>query len=156
MGIINKKNVKYAIKLQIINFIVLSIFLTNFSNNIFTNNLLHFGPNTNFLGLNINSWSKYISIVIFLIFFEIINTFSFKIYTNWYRNNVKNPDNKNLFFTKSNTIKNITLWKIITWTSKMFNLSILFTSKQIQFSFIQFITRTIISNFIDFKCIQNK
>ena len=61
-----------------------------------------------------------------------------------------------VYFSKSDTIKNITLWKIITWISKMFNLSILFTSKQIQFSFIQFITRLLISNFIDSKYIENK
>ena len=51
---------------------------------------------------------------------------------------------------------NITIWKTITWISKMFKLSILFTSKQLQFSFVQFITRLIVSNMIDSKCIELK
>lgn len=156
MSIINKKNVKFAIKLQIVNILVLFLFFVTFSNNILTKQLFHIGPNSNFLGLKINTWDKYFSIIIFLIIFEIINTFSFKIYTNWYRNNVKNPKNEHIFFSKSETLINITIWKTITWISKMFKLSILFTSKQLQFSFVQFITRLIVSNMIDSKCIELK
>ena len=97
MSIINKKNVKFAIKLQIVNILVLFLFFATFSNNILTKQLFHIGPNSNFLGLNINTYHKYFSIIIFLIIFEIINTFSFKIYTNWYRNNVKNPKKMNIY-----------------------------------------------------------
>ena len=152
MGIINKKNIKFAIKLQILNFIILFIFI-NKSSNIFKNKLFHFGPNSTLLGININSWDKYWCIVILLILFEAISTYSFKIYTNWYRNNIKDPNHKHIFFSKKETIFNISIWKTISWISRILKMSILFSSEQLQFSLIQFITRLIVSNIIDYKYI---
>ena len=155
MALINKKNIKLAIRLQIINFIILFVFLTK-SSNIFVNKLFHFGPNTSFLGININSWKKYYCIIFLLITFEAISTYSFKIYTNWYRNNIKDPKHNRIFFSKSETIFNISIWKTISWISKMLKMSILFSSEQIQFSLIQFVTRLIVSNIIDYKYIEPK
>lgn len=156
MSIINKKNIKFAVKLQVLNFIILFFFLTKFSNNIFINKLFHIGPNSKFLGINIDSWKKYWCIVILLIVFEAISTYSFKIYTNWYRNNIKDPKHNHIFFSKSETIFNISIWKTISWISKILKMSILFSSEQLQFSFIQFITRLIVSNIIDYKYIEPK
>ena len=155
MGIINKQNIKLAIKLQIVNFIILFVIL-NKSSNIFVNKLFHFGPNTNFLGMNINSWNKYWKVVILLIIFETISTYSFKIYTNWYRNNIKDPKHNHILLSKTETIFSISLWKTISWISKMLKMSILFSSQQIQFPLIQFITRLIVSDIIDYKYIEPK
>ena len=155
MGIINKRNIKLAIKLQIVNFIILFVIL-NKSSNIFVNKLFHFGPNTNFLGMNIDSWNKYWKVVILLIIFEAISTYSFKIYTNWYRNNIKDPKHNHILLSKTETIFSISLWKTISWISKMLKMSILFSSQQIQFPLIQFITRLIVSDIIDYKYIEPK
>ena len=155
MGIINKQNIKLAIKLQIVNFIILFVIL-NKSSNIFVNKLFHFGPNTNFLGMNVDSWNKYWKVVILLIVFEAISTYSFKIYTNWYRNNIKDPKHNNILLSKTETIFSISLWKTISWISKMLKMSILFSSQQIQFPLIQFITRLIVSDIIDYKFIEPK
>ena len=155
MGIINKRNIKLAIKLQIVNFIILFVIL-NKSSNIFVNKLFHFGPNTNFLGMNIDSWNKYWKVVILLIIFEAISTYSFKIYTNWYRNNIKDPKHNHILLSKTETIFSISLWKTISWISKMLKMSILFSSQQLQFPLIQFITRLIVSDIIDYKYIEPK
>ena len=85
-----------------------------------------------------------------------MNTFSYKIYKNWYNNLVKDPKSKKILFDKNTTIKYITIWKSITWFTKMFNLTLFMTTKQLQFSFPQFISRLIMSNIIDYEYIKYK
>ena len=159
-NIINKKNINFAIKLQIFIIILLLIFLFYFGN-FNDKNFFHIGPSNeeveiNIFGYNINSWNKWFVFMIILIIIQLMNTFSYKIYKNWYNNLVKDPKSKKILFDKNTTIKYITIWKSITWFTKIFNLTLFMTTKQLQFSFPQFISRLIMSNIIDYEYIKYK
>ena len=164
-NIINKKTVSLAVVLQIIVFSFLIFFLLKYGNifekNSFGSQFLHFGPSDNninidIFGNNIDTWEKWLIFMAILIVIEMINTYSYKIYKNWYRNLVKDPKSNNILFNKNTTILYISVWKLITWFSKIFQLTLFITTKQLQFTVPQFLSRLIISNIIDYKYIQNK
>jgi hypothetical protein len=163
--IINKKTVSIAVVLQIIVFSFIIFFLYNYGNifdkSSFGNQFFHFGPsnsdiNINIFGNNIDSWKKWTFFMITLIFIEIINTYSYKIYKNWYNNLVKDPKSKKILFSKKITLLYISVWKLMTWFSKMLQLTLFITTKQLQFTIPKFLSRLIISNIIDYKYIENK
>lgn len=163
--IINKKTVTISVILQIFVFCFMIYFLI-FHGNIlkkdsFGNQFIHIGPsneniNIDIFGNNIDTWNKWILFMVALVIIEMINTYSYKIYKNWYRNLVKDPKSKKILFSKTLTLIYISIWKLITWFSKIFQLTLFITTKQLQFTIPQFLSRLIISNIIDYKSIQNK
>lgn len=87
---------------------------------------------------------------------EVINTYSYKIYKNWYRNIIKDPKSKKTLINKKTSLVYISIWRSITWFSKILNLTLLITNKQLQFTFPKFISNLIVSNIIDYEFIKDK
>ena len=154
--IINKGNVKKAVSLQLINFIML-IILIFFIGNVNKGSgktFFHFGPTSNnitveIFGLDVDSWKKWLLVIVFLLVFEGINTFSYKIFKNWYRNYVQDPKSATLKMDKKEAFWNIFIFRAITQVSQYFKWAILIITKQFQFILPQYLIRLIISMYID-------
>jgi hypothetical protein len=164
-NILNEKTIRNAVYLQVFNFILLIILFIYFSdffkNNSTTNKFFHIGPTNNnikvdIFGFNINTWNKWFTFIAIFIFIEIINTYSYKIYKNWYRNIIKDPKSKKTIINKKKTLIYISIWRFTTWFSKIINLTLIITTKQLQFTFPKFLSNLIISNIIDYEFIKNK
>jgi hypothetical protein len=161
--ILSKNNIKNAIKLQVFSLILLISLILIFSdfNSKTAKNMFHFGIATsdvpiNVFGININSTKKYILLIIWIIITEAINTWSHKIYKNWYRNKVLDPKSKEVGMKNSKALWLINIWEIVVFIPKMFKWLILITTGQIQFLIPSFITRRLVSNMIDSKFLNEK
>ena len=155
--IINENNVDKAVSMQIFNIIILGFFvffIAKVKNNS-SLNFFHLGPSNNnvlvdIFGLNIDSWKKWIYLIIFLLIFEGINTFSHKIYKNWYWNYVQDPKSDSLNMNKRKAFQNIIIFRIITEILKYFKWGLLIVTKQFQFILPQYIIKLILSLYIDY------
>lgn len=161
--ILSKNNIKNAINLQIISLVILISLILLFSDfkSKVARNMFHFGVGTdeipiNVFGININSIHKYILLIFWIIITEAINTWSHKIYKNWYRNKVLDPKSKEVGMKNSKALWLINIWEIVVFIPKMFKWLILITTGQIQFLIPTFITRRIVSNIIDSKLLNEK
>ena len=161
--ILSKNNIKNAIKLQILSLAILISLILLFSDfkSKVAKNMFHFGVGTdeipiNVFGININSIHKYILLIFWIIITEAINTWSHKIYKNWYRNKVLDPKSKEVGMKNSKALWLINIWEIVVFIPKMFKWLILITTGLIQFLIPTFITRRIVSNLIDSKLLNEK
>ena len=119
-SIINSSNVNLAVKGQIFNLILIFIFIfiIGDTSNSMSRELLHFGPSTdvinvNIFGININNWNKWFLVILFLVIYEVINTFSHKIFKTWQRYYVQDPKSEHIGMSKENAFYNIRNNKII-------------------------------------------
>ena len=159
--IINRSNVRLAIGLQIIHISVLIlgiIYLGNFKSG---SSFLNIGPGDknnpiNIFGFNIDTWEKWSLLIFFLIFSEMIQTFSGKIYNNWYKNIVSDPKSNEIGMDNHEAMYIINIWDITTWISKIFKWSVFIFTKQLQFMLPQFIAYLFISNKINHRYIISK
>lgn len=163
--VVNYQTVSLSVFLQVINLIFLITFLVYNGNFVkkgsIGNKLIHFGPSNNFikidiLGFKINNWQKWLLVILFLVIFEAINTYSYKIYKNWYRNLVSDPKSNRILMEKPVAMIYITIWRIITWIFGLFKWLLFIITKQIQFMLPMFVSRLIISNIIDLKYMETK
>lgn len=163
--IINERTIKNAIYLQVFNFILLVslfIYFGDFTKkNSLTNKFFHLGPSNDSIkvdvfGFNIDNWNKWAGFILIFILIEIINTYSYKIYKNWYRNIIKDPKSDKTLIDKKTSLVYISIWRFITWFSKILNLTLLITNKQLQFTFPKFFSNLIVSNIIDYEFIKDK
>ena len=164
-NVINAKSLTCAILAQSLNFILLLAFLLFFGN--FSkkggmgSEFIHFGPSSKYIkidifGFKINSWKKWLILIIFLIIIEVLNTFAWKIYKSWYRNLVSDPKSKKILISKSRSLVYITIWEFTTWFSEIFQWILLIITKQLQFVIPQFIARLLVSNIIDYHYLKTK
>ena len=164
-NVINAQTITCAIVAQILNFILLVVFLLYFGNfkkkGGIGREFIHFGPSTkyipiNIFGFKINSWRKWGILIVFLIIFEMLNTFAWKIYKSWYRNLVSDPKSDKILIGKNKSLIYITIWEFTTWFSEVFQWILLIITKQLQFVIPQFIARLLVSNTIDYHYIKMK
>lgn len=164
-SVINPRSVILSVILQITNLLFLVFFLLYYGNFIkkggMGSKLIHFGPSNNFikidiLGFKINTWKKWFIIILFLVIFEAINTYSFKIYKNWYRNLVSDPKSNRILIPKPLAMVLITTWRIIAWIFHLFKWLLFIITKQVQFMLPMFLSRLFISNIIDFEYMKSK
>ena len=154
--ILSKKNIWLSVKLQIFSVIFLIyiiLFLSDNNSNKFKN-FLHFGISTqnipiNILGININSKKKYILLMIWIILSEAINTYTYKVYKNWYRYKLLDPKSSEIGMRNNEALIVSNIWEIVTYIPKIFNLLLIINTKQIQFLLPAFITRRIVSTWVD-------
>lgn len=162
--IINQSNVRIALGLQIFNSILLILgicILGNFKSDSNGQSFLHIGPSTkkvpiNLFGFNINTWTKWGILIGFLVVSELINTFSAKIYNNWYKNIVSDPKSNDIGMEKREALVIINVWDITTWISKIFKWMIFILTKQLQFMLPQFLAYLIVANKINNNYIDSK
>lgn len=162
--LINRDNVRLAIGLQLLNITVLIIGLIclgNFTSDVHGINFLHIGPGTpkipiNLLGFNINTWGKWSILIGFLLLSEMINTFSGKIYNNWYKNIVSDPKSDSIGMDNKEAAYIINIWDVTTWISKLFKWSIFIFTKQLQFMLPQFVAYLVVANSINRSYIYSK
>ena len=162
--IINQKNVRIAIVLQIFHALLLVVgvfFLGNFKSDASGRSFLHFGPSTkkvpiNIFGLNIDTWTKWGFLIGFLVISEMINTFSVKIYNNWYKNIVSDPKSDDIRMKNHEAMVIINIWDITTWMSRTFKWMIMILTKQLQFMLPQFIAYLLVANQINSNYISSK
>ena len=164
-SVINSQSVTISVILQIVNFIFLLLFLLYYGNfkkkGGLGNNLIHFGPSNKYnkidiLGFQINNWKKWCILILFLMIFEAINTYSYKIYKNWYRNLVADPKSNRILISKPTAMIFITIWRVISWIFTLFKWILFIITKQIQFMLPMFISKLCISNLIDLKYMESK
>lgn len=160
--ILSKKNIWLSIKLQLFSliFLLYIIFFKSNKNSIKLKKFLHFGISTkdipiNILGINVDSKKKYVYLMLWIIISEGINTWSYKIYKNWYRNKLLDPKCKNVGMKNKEALIITNLWEIITYIPKLFNLLLIINTGQLQFLIPAFITRRIVSTYIDSKYLKN-
>lgn len=162
-SIINTKNVNLAVKGQIFNFIlvfILIFIIGNYNHNA-SKQLFHFGPSTtdinvNIFGIDINNWIRWFMLILFLVIYEVINTFSFKVFKTWQRYYVQDPKSHNIGMSKDEAFKNIILFDGISKLLKNFKWALLIITKQFQFILPQYITRMFISMCIEYNYLNNK
>ena len=162
-SIINSQNVNLAVKGQIFNFILvfILIFIVGDTNNSISKQFFHFGPSTsdidvNIFGLNINNWNKWFLVILFLVIYEVINTFSHKIFKTWQRYYVQDPKSNRIEMSKNDAFKNIILFDGISKLLRNFKWALLIITKQFQFIIPQYLTRLIISMYIENNYLNNK
>ena len=162
-SIINSQNVNLAVKGQIFNFILvfILIFIVGDTNNSISKQFFHFGPSTsdidvNIFGLNINNWNKWFLVILFLVIYEVINTFSHKIFKTWQRYYVQDPKSNRIEMSKNDAFKNIILFDGISKLLRNFKWALLIITKQFQFIVPQYLTRLIISMYIENNYLNNK
>ncbi len=155
--IINSKNVDFAVKGQIFNLILVFILIFIVGNPKHGNGkyFFHLGPSTddinvNIFGININSWNKWLLVILFLVLYELINTFSYKIFKTWHKYYVQDPKSDQLGMSKNDAFKNIFLFNAISKLLKNFKWALFIITKQFQFIIPQYLTRLITS-----MCIEN-
>ena len=155
-SIINSQNVNLAVKGQIFNFILvfILIFIVGDTNNSISKQFFHFGPSTsdidvNIFGLNINNWNKWFLVILFLVIYEVINTFSHKIFKTWQRYYVQDPKSNRIEMSKNDAFKNIILFDGISKLLRNFKWALLIITKQFQFIIPQYLTRLFISLYIE-------
>ncbi len=154
--ILSKKNIWLSIKLQLVSVIFLLyivIFLSN-NNSKKLKNFLHFGLSTNetpinIFGVSIDNNKKYFLLISWIILSEAINTWTYKIYKNWYRNKLLDPKSKEVGMKKNDALIITNLWEFLTYIPRIFNLFLIFRTGQLQFLIPAFITRRIVSTYID-------
>ena len=162
-SIINSSNVNLAVKGQIFNLILIFIliFIIGDTRNSMSQELLHFGPSTdvinvNIFGININNWNKWFLVILFLVIYEVINTFSHKIFKTWQRYYVQDPKSEHIGMSKENAFYNIILFEGISKLLRNFKWALLIITKQFQFIIPQYLTRLIISMYIENSYLNNK
>ena len=162
-SIINSKNVNLAVKGQIFNFILvfILIFIVGDTNNSMSREFFHFGPSTdiigvNIFGININNWNKWLLVILFLIIYEVINTFSHKIFKTWHRHYIQNPKSNEIGMNKKDAFSNIILFDGISKLLLNFKWALLIVTKQFQFIIPQYLTRLVISMYIENCYLENK
>lgn len=156
--LLSKKNIWLSVKLQItaLIFLLYIILFQSDKKSMKLKNFLHLGISNenipiNILGINVNSKKKYIFLMLWIIISEGINTWTYKIYKNWYRNKLLDPKCKNVGIEKKESLIIINLWETITYIPKLFNLLLIINTGQLQFLIPAFITRRIVSTIIDSK-----
>ena len=161
-SIINYNNINLAVKGQIFNlsFILILIFVIGKIDDKNSNNFFHFGPSNNLVdvnlfGIDINNWEKWILVILFLIIYEVINTFSFKIFKTWQRYYIQDPKSDHIGMSKEEAFKHIFLFDSISKLLINFKWALLIVSKQFQFIIPQYLTRLLISMFIEWKYLDN-
>ena len=154
--IINSKNVDFAVKGQIFNLILVFILIFIVGNPKHGNGkqFFHLGPSTdninvNIFGININSWHKWLLVILFLVMYELINTFSYKIFKTWHKYYVHDPKSDQLGMSKNDAFKNIFLFNSISKLLKNFKWALFIVTKQFQFIIPQYLTRLITSMYIE-------
>jgi len=162
-SIINSQNVNLAVKGQIFNLILIFIliFIVGDTNNIISKQFFHFGPSTsdinvNIFGININSWNKWILVILFLVIYEVINTYSHKIFKTWQRYYIQDPKSDQIGMSKEDAFTNIILFDSISKLLRNFKWALLIITKQFQFVIPQYLTRLIISMYIESRYLENK
>jgi hypothetical protein len=160
---LSKNKIIGAIKLQLfslfLTIFVIMFFINNKSKNAI--NFFHFGKATqeipiNIFGINIDTDFKYLLIMFWIIIIEAINTWSYKIYKNWYRNIIVDPKSKKIGMTNKNAIIIINMWECLVFIPKIFKWLLLMKTGQLQFIIPQFIVRRLVSNYIDSKYLLEK
>lgn len=157
--LLKKKNIYKALLLQFVSLIILIIIIWYFSKS--DNNVFHFGLSTaenpiNIFGTEIDSWSKYLVIISYLILNEVLATWSYKVYKNWYRNLLLDPKSKNIGMTDNEALLIVNLWSVITFVPSLFKYLVVLLTKQIQFLIPGFIARRIISTYVDKQYLKEK
>jgi len=164
-SVINSQSVTISVILQIVNLFFLLLFMFYYGNFVkkggLGSNLIHFGPsnkyiNIDILGFQINNWKKWLITILFLVIFEAVNTYSYKIYKNWYRNLVADPKSDRILISKPTAMIFITIWRVISWIFTLFKWILFIITKQIQFMLPMFLSRLCISNLIDLKYMESK
>ena len=162
-SIINSKNVNLAVKGQIFNFILvfILIFIVGDTNNSISRDFFHFGPSTNdinvnIFGININTWNKWFLVILFLVIYEVINTFSHKIFKTWQRYYIQDPKSEEIGMSKEEAYNNIILFDGISKLLRNFKWALLIITKQFQFIIPQYITRMLISMYIENSYLNSK
>lgn len=159
---LNKKNIYKAVFLQTLSLLLLVLiiyYFTKFNNDNMI--IFHFGLSSDknpikIFGVEINSWKKYFILMIYLIINEALATWSFKIYKNWYRNCLLDPKSKNVGMGDNEALFLVNIWSIVTFIPSIFKYMIVILTKQIQFLIPGFISRLIISTYIDRKYLFDK
>lgn len=161
-NILNKKNIFKAIILQLFSLIILICVILYFSNSSKdVSSIFHFGLSTeanpiNIFGTVIDTWSKYTIIIFYLILNEILSTWSYKIYKNWYRNRLIDPKSKSVGMSDQQALIVVNLWSFITFVPGLFKYLIVLLTKQIQFLIPGFIARRVISTYVDKQYLKEK
>ena len=162
-SIINSKNINLAVKGQIFNFILvfILIFIVGDTNNSISKQFFHFGPSisdidVNIFGLNINNWNKWFLVILFLVIYEVIHTYSHKIFKTWQRYYIQDPKSDHIGMSKEDAFKNIILFDGISKLLRNFKWALLIITKQFQFVIPQYLTRLIISMYIESRYLENK
>ena len=161
-SVINYENINLAVKGQIFNLVLVLvlIFIIGDLDNKNANQFFHFGPSNNLVdvnlfGIDINNWNKWSLVILFLIIYEVINTFSFKIFKTWQRYYIQDPKSNQIGMSKEDAFKHIFLFDSISKLLRNFKWALLIVSKQFQFIIPQYLTRLFISMFIEWKYLNN-
>ena len=161
-NILNKNNIFKAIILQLFSLIILIFVILYFSNSSKdVGSIFHFGLSTeanpiSIFGTVIDTWSKYAIIIFYLILNEILSTWSYKIYKNWYRNRLIEPKSKSVGMSDQQALIVVNLWSFITFVPGLFKYLIVLLTKQIQFLIPGFIARRVISTYVDKQYLKEK
>ena len=91
-----------------------------------------------------------------MIIYEVINTFSHKIFKTWHRHYIQNPKSNEIGMNKKDAFSNIILFDGISKLLINFKWALLIITKQFQFIIPQYLTRLVISMYIENCYLENK
>ena len=94
--------------------------------------------------------------MLYLIINEALATWSFKIYKNWYRNCLLDPKSKTIGMSDKEALFLVNIWSIVTFIPSIFKYMIVIITKQMQFLVPGYLTRMIVSTYIDKKYLLDK
>lgn len=161
--ILSKNYIIDTLKLQLFALLITLILIISFVNikSKKAKHFFHFGKATeeipiDIFGMNIDTDSKYICIMIWIMFIEAVNTWCYKIYKNWYRNKVLDPKSKEVGMSNKKALIIINLWELFVYIPKILNWFLLMKTGQLQFMIPQFIVKRLVSNYIDNIYLQEK
>ena len=123
--------------------------------------VLHLGPGTKdnpieIMGLNINTNYKFMLLLFWLVFSEILATYSHKIFKNWYRNYLLSPRCDDVGISDTQALVLVNVFNVLSFIPRIFKLLLTVITVQAQFLVISFITRRVVSSFIDRATLHNK
>jgi len=150
-----KRNVWGAIACQAISLVLLVGIVCVFATkNPSLTRILHFGPGTasnpiEILGVNVNTKTKYIALMCWLVVSEALATYSYKVYKNWYRSYLLNPHCTEVGMSKGAALFAVNTFQLISFIPKIFKVLLTILTLQVQFLLVSFVTRRVVSTAVD-------
>jgi hypothetical protein len=156
----NNNNLILSIVLQVVSCLVLFVFILRLArfHDGAGKRFIHVGPSASgididIIGVQINTWKRWYTLMTVLILLEAVNTYTFKTYKTWYRQNVVVDGDPGM--DRRVSILLITIWRLATFIPHTFKWLTVIATQQLQFLVPALLVRTVISNVMDYSTCTN-
>ena len=118
---------------------------------------IHIGPSSQYVNINIggaciDTWQKWVVLMVILVLLECVNTYTCKIFKIWYTRNVINNygsgDSAHDAWTR---MVAVTVWRFVTFVPATFKWITAISTQQLQFLIPSLLVRTGVQNMMDYR-----